>query len=178
MRIEHQCTIRDGEDALQLVTDDQKRGAEIPAQRENRAIEIGRSHRIEPGEIETALHAKPGVTDACVIAHGAALAAFVVADGTTPDDLMSALAAELPRHLVPATLVTVDSMPLLPNGKRDTTVLRALLTDECGDGGYLAPSDARQQVVADLMADVLGVPQVSVDADFFGRGGGYLTAEP
>ncbi|PQE02237.1 non-ribosomal peptide synthetase [Mycobacterium sp. EPG1] len=133
-------------------------------------------HRIEPGEIETALHAKPGVTDACVIAHGAALAAFVVADGTTPDDLMSALAAELPRHLVPSTLVTVDSMPLLPNGKRDTTVLRALLTDECGDGGYLAPSDARQQVVADLMADVLGVPQVSVDADFFGRGGDSISA--
>ncbi|ORB30304.1 non-ribosomal peptide synthase/polyketide synthase [Mycolicibacterium parafortuitum] len=133
-------------------------------------------YRIEPGEIEAVLRARPGVSEACVIAHGAALVAFVVTDGTDPDDLMSALAAELPRHLVPRTLVTVDAIPLLPNGKRDTTVLRFLLTEECGDGGFLAPSDARQQRVADLMADVLGVPRVGAEADFFSRGGDSISA--
>ncbi len=135
-------------------------------------------YRIEPGEVETALVRMPGVRGACVLATGSVLAAVVAADGhIAPEDLLSAVAAELPRHLVPATLTIVESIPLLPNGKRDNTALRALVAGQPNrDGVVVAPVGERQRAIVEVMAGVLGVDVLSADADFFASGGDSISA--
>ena len=139
-------------------------------------------HRVEPGEVQGALCAMPGVLDAAVIGTGSALHAFVVVtdDSPGPDALTAALAQELPRHLVPASIRVVDAIPLLPNGKRDNAALRELLnsTDSAGTepARMLAPTDATQRVIVEVMAAVLGRDSISADADFFASGGDSIAA--
>ncbi|WP_277994305.1 amino acid adenylation domain-containing protein [Streptomyces sp. MST-110588] len=87
--------------------------------------------RIEPGEIEAALSREPGVGVAAVVARGTgpsgkALIGYVVPDGPLDTgELRAGLAAKLPAHMVPATLITLDALPLTRNGKVDTAALPA-----------------------------------------------------
>jgi acyl-coenzyme A synthetase/AMP-(fatty) acid ligase len=87
-------------------------------------------NRVDPAEVEAALRALPGVTDAAVLARqvGARveLVAFAATDAPT-GALRPLLAARLPRHAVPARILTLAALPLLPGGKPDLQALRALL---------------------------------------------------
>ncbi|AKS31661.1 non-ribosomal peptide synthetase [Mycolicibacterium goodii] len=135
-------------------------------------------HRVEPGEVQSVLVRQPGVREAAVIGAGTQLAAFVVldtgAEGT--DALRTAVSAELPRHLVPATVRAVDAIPLLPNGKRDATALRALLEPSEGTGGTAGPANEAERTVLDVMSGVLGRDTLGVDDDFFAVGGDSISA--
>ena len=159
-------------------------GARLP---DGRIVFRGRSdnqlkvngHRVEPGEVEAALLRRPGVRDAAVIGDGSTLAAAVVLadDGPSVEHLHSVLAADLPRHLVPSTITAVDAIPLLPNGKRDTTAIHALVAGQRATGdSTLAPADQPQRVIVDVVADVLGIDTVGADADFFTLGGDSISA--
>jgi D-alanine--poly(phosphoribitol) ligase subunit 1 len=96
-----------------------------------------RGNRVELGEVEARLRGLPGVRRAAAVAvdeGGAqALAAFVVTEsesGTGPDlpaRLSAQLAAEVPEYMVPSRIVTVDDLPVSPNGKLDRRALAALL---------------------------------------------------
>ncbi|MCG7597649.1 amino acid adenylation domain-containing protein, partial [Mycobacterium sp. PSTR-4-N] len=136
-------------------------------------------HRVEPGEIETALLRQTGVTDAAVIGIDATVAAVVVtaAQGPSPDDLRAALSRELPSYLVPATITAVPSIPLLPNGKRDHTAIRAAVRPQQATAN-VAPADHRQQVIAETIAAVLGAvaEPIGADMDFFAAGGDSIGA--
>ncbi len=136
-------------------------------------------YRVEPGEVEATLARQAGVREVAVVGSGSSLAAFVVLgpDNREPDHLLSAVAAELPRHLVPTSIQSLESMPLLPNGKRDTAALRALIGAEGQDNDVmLAPADDVQRAIVDVMSVVLGRDTVSADADFFAMGGDSITA--
>ncbi|MCE0445242.1 hypothetical protein LT493_09780 [Streptomyces tricolor] len=81
-----------------------------------------RGFRVEPGEIESALLALPGVEQAVVTAPRGAdgqprLLAHAVAPGTTPEALTAALADRLPGYMVPSAVVLLDALPLSPNGR-------------------------------------------------------------
>ncbi|VEG55906.1 peptide synthetase [Mycolicibacterium aurum] len=160
------------------------RGATLP---DGRVVFAGRGddqltingYRIEPGEVEAVLAGQAGVVDAAVVAEGPVLAAVAVinAGNVTAEDLLAAVAGELPPHLVPTSLTIVDAIPLLPNGKRDSTALRALVTGRPGrPTEMVAPADDRQQLIVDVMAAVLGVDTLSADADFFAHGGDSISA--
>jgi amino acid adenylation domain-containing protein len=90
-------------------------------------------HRVEPGEIETAVRLHPAVELAVVNLVGprgdATLTAFVVpaAGEQAPDtgQLRAFLQARLPSYLIPARVVALDALPLTPNGKIDRAALRA-----------------------------------------------------
>ena len=128
-----------------------------------------RGFRIEPGEVETALRAQPGVADAAVDARGGRLVAYVVGD---PAGLRAALGRTLPAHLVPSAFVALDRLPLTRHGKLDR---RALPDPELAAAAeYVAPRDEREQLVADVWAEVLGVARVGVHDDFFDLGGDSL----
>ncbi|MFC4061555.1 amino acid adenylation domain-containing protein, partial [Planomonospora corallina] len=139
-------------------------------------------HRIEPGEIETALRALPGVRDAAVsvredTSEGRRLVAYLVgeADVAAVDvaAVDGALAATLPAHLVPSGYVVLDALPLTANGKLDHAALPAPAAPE---RRYTAPRTAAEELVAEVFAELLGVEKVGAEDDFFELGGNSLLA--
>ncbi|MFF5900156.1 amino acid adenylation domain-containing protein [Streptomyces argenteolus] len=141
-----------------------------------------RGHRIEPAEIETVLRADPSVSAACVMVRedlpgDRTLTAYVVAaPGHTPQPgpLAAHVALHLPAYMVPAVIQPLDALPLTPNGKLDRAALPAAPTVPGTPGR--TPRSGLEEILAGLFADVLGVPRVGVDDDFFALGGHSLLA--
>jgi amino acid adenylation domain-containing protein len=137
-----------------------------------------RGFRVEPGEVETALAAHPDVTACAVVprrtANGTQLAAYVVTrQAIDYPDVRDFLAGSLPDPLIPASLTLLDRLPLTAAGKVD----RAALPEPARAGrGYRAPRTPAEQLLAAIWADVLGVPRVGLDDNFFHLGGDSLTA--
>ena len=163
--------------------------------REDSQVKI-RGHRIELGEIETALRGHPGVRSAVAAAIGRdrsslRLIAYVVrepaslaADGAPQveggaqvteavgvADLRALVAAKLPEHMVPATVMFVDELPVSANGKIDRNALPVpdLHGEHAAD--IVAPRTPLEQVIADAWAGVLGVARIGVRDTFFDLGG-------
>ncbi|WP_344786239.1 amino acid adenylation domain-containing protein, partial [Gordonia caeni] len=138
-----------------------------------------RGLRIELGEIESVLADHPGVTGAVVIGVGgseiSALAGYVVCKGDPVDmaELRQFIAERLPSHMVPASLMSIDRLPMTPVGKLDKS---ALPEPVIVAGEYVEPATDEERVVADAFAEVLGVEQVSVTDSFFDLGGTSLSA--
>ncbi|MFI7382189.1 amino acid adenylation domain-containing protein [Streptomyces sp. NPDC049813] len=154
--------------------------------RSDRQVKI-RGHRVETGEIESALLALPGIGQAAVAVRtdgpgGELLAAYLVpaadeAGARVRRDqraVRDALATSLPAHMVPAAYATVEQLPLTPNGKLDTTVLPRATVPSAGPKS--PPRTATEEAVCASMADVLLLEQVGRDDDFFALGGHSLLA--
>ncbi|HEV7516954.1 MAG TPA: condensation domain-containing protein, partial [Thermoanaerobaculia bacterium] len=147
--------------------------------REDFQVKVG-GFRIEIGEIEAALARHPAFREALVVALAGALpgskrltAYFVAAPGTvpTPSDLRAFLGEQLPAYMVPADFVLLEAFPLTANGKIDR---RALPAPEAGreeERGYIAPSGAVEELLADLYREVLKAGRVGADDNFFEMGG-------
>ncbi|WP_328718081.1 amino acid adenylation domain-containing protein [Streptomyces sp. NBC_00247] len=144
-----------------------------------------RGHRVELGEIESALLARPGVAGAAVVVRedvpgDKRLVAYLVpTDGTAPAaaELRRALARDLPEHMVPARYVTLERIPLTPNGKVDRKALPAPQGARPDlSTAYAEPRTPTQVAVAGIWAELLGVDPVGVDDDFFELGGHSLLA--
>ncbi|MER5454709.1 amino acid adenylation domain-containing protein [Micromonospora sp. NPDC002389] len=140
--------------------------------------------RVELGEIEAALVAQPGVTDAVVVARrgerDASLVAFVAAETAKPDladEVRAALGATLPAYLVPPVIEVREALPLTGNGKVDRAALVADAAGLAPSGGrFRAPHTATQRRLATLWSDLLDLPSVGVDDPFFALGGSSLQA--
>ncbi|MBE6546748.1 MAG: amino acid adenylation domain-containing protein [Ruminococcaceae bacterium] len=82
-------------------------------------------HRIELGEIETAALRCGGVSRACCVYDAEAKRIVLFAVGNTDTKALSAeLAAYLPRYMLPAAVIPLETMPLTDNGKIDRRRLR------------------------------------------------------
>jgi len=142
-----------------------------------------RGYRIEPGEVEAALRALPGVADAAVSVQPdergePTLVAHVQAARAVPAaELRAALAGSLPDHLVPARYRFVAELPRTASGKLDRGRLAETpaLVEE-GEAPAAAPPDELEELLAALAADVLRVERVRPEDDFFARGGQSLSA--
>ncbi|MGC4942269.1 amino acid adenylation domain-containing protein [Kribbella sp. DT2] len=136
-----------------------------------------RGFRVEPGEIEAALVALPGIEQAVVRVRpseaGEHLVAYVVGGGDVRETRV-ALGRVLPEYMVPTAFVAVDTMPLTPNGKVDERRLPEVepVATEPGRG----PRSPREDLLCKLFAESLGVERVGVDDNFFDLGGHSLLA--
>jgi pristinamycin I synthase 3 and 4 len=135
-----------------------------------------RGFRIEPGEIEAALCELPGVREAVVVARSdrsdrfvQSLIAYVTGDATAAE-LRRALATRLPDYMMPAAFVILPALPLTPNGKVDRRALPEPREAEA-EVAYVAPRTFEEDLLAEIWAGVLGVPQVGIDDPFFSVGG-------
>ncbi|RKH11913.1 amino acid adenylation domain-containing protein, partial [Corallococcus sp. CA053C] len=141
-----------------------------------------RGFRIEPGEVEAALRAHPGVKDTAVVVRddgtGPRLVGYFVADpAPKAGDLRAFLAKRLPEHLVPSVLVRLPALPLTPSGKLDRRALPP--PDDAArelERPYVAPRTPTEQVLAGLQAELLRVERVGRDGHFFELGGHSLLA--
>ncbi|MGC7101430.1 amino acid adenylation domain-containing protein [Amycolatopsis lurida] len=135
-----------------------------------------RGFRIEPGEIEAVLLRDERVQRAVVIACEDVpgvkrLVAYVVASGT--EGLREHVAAALPEHMVPAAIVRVNSFPLTRNDKLD---VKALPAPDWTATTSRPPATEREKQIADLFAEVLGLPVVGADDSFFALGGDSIVS--
>jgi amino acid adenylation domain-containing protein len=85
------------------------------------------------------------------------------------------LAGRLPGYMVPARYAVLDRLPLARNGKLDYRRLPApTLVGTADPEDYLAPRTVTEQLLADVVAGVLGLDRVGVTDDFFALGGDSL----
>ncbi|MEZ2133186.1 non-ribosomal peptide synthetase, partial [Sinorhizobium sp. CB9] len=127
-----------------------------------------RGFRIELGEIEAALRKAAGVADAAAEVKGEGearhIVGYVTGDGVDPASVRSSLEASLPAHMVPAAIVTLAALPLMPNGKLDR---RALPDPELSSGSaYVGPRTATEAELAAIWQDVLGLERVGIHDNF------------
>ncbi|MEL5954365.1 amino acid adenylation domain-containing protein [Streptomyces sp. CLV115] len=132
-----------------------------------------RGHRVETGEVETALAAVPGVTAAAAALRSSRLIGYVVSASVTGDEARAHLAGRLPEHMVPAAVVVLDRLPVTPNGKLDRAALPAPAQQHSGGR---EPSTERERLLCAVLAEALDVERVGVDDDFYALGGDSITA--
>ncbi|WP_052385183.1 non-ribosomal peptide synthetase [Streptomyces sp. NRRL F-2890] len=135
-----------------------------------------RGFRIEPGEIEAALQRHSHVRQAAVIARDDRLIAYVVCEDTdaTPagGELRAHTAALLPEHMVPATTVFLDRLPVQVSGKLDRAALPDPPAQQVTEGRE--PRTAEERKLCALFRSVLGLTAADLDTDFFSAGGHSL----
>ncbi|MFF7689050.1 amino acid adenylation domain-containing protein [Streptomyces syringium] len=145
--------------------------------RQDHQVKI-RGNRIELGEVETALRAVDGVTEAVVAvdrdgAGGQRLISYFTG-ATTPEEVRAALGAALPNYMVPSLFLHLATFPLTTNGKLDRKALPAPQAVHRTVGR--APGTERERAVCAIFAEVLGLPEAGLDDDFFAHGGHSLLA--
>jgi amino acid adenylation domain-containing protein len=146
--------------------------------RMDRQVKV-RGYRVEPGEIECALRALPGVSDARVLARADQsgdkhLAAYVAAaDTVTVSDVTRHLGARLPAWMIPTEVYLRSGLQLGTNGKVDTSTL-------LGTSAPAEPSVATtgsldgelESLIAKVWEEVLAQP-IGRETNFFTDGGGH-----
>ncbi|MFH8500511.1 amino acid adenylation domain-containing protein, partial [Streptomyces coeruleorubidus] len=153
-----------------------------------------RGFRVELGEVEAALLGHPDVarTVAAVKEDGSGdkhLIGYVVPErggrrGPAPDGapepvdtaaILRHARTVLPEHAVPSAIVLLGTLPLTANGKLDRAALPHPGPVAAARVGR-APRSPREHVLCALFAEILGLPDVTIDDNFFALGGHSLLA--
>ncbi|MEU4805369.1 amino acid adenylation domain-containing protein [Actinosynnema sp. NPDC023587] len=135
-----------------------------------------RGRRVELGEIESVLAARPDVARCAVelVRDGGVerLAGFAVPapDHVLDVDALTAhLAARLPGWMVPSEIHVLDALPVTPNGKVDRKALRT--TPAARPREHTPPRTDVERALCEVWAEHLRVDRVGVHDDFFALGG-------
>lgn len=145
-----------------------------------------RGFRIELDEVRSAVLRLPGVRDAHVSVRTdvsgddatAQIVAFVVSDKHHDGSAFRrALAAVLPEHMVPSTIMLVPDLPLTANGKVDERALAEMrsLPASQGDVRSVPEGTGILPVLIELWTELFDT-RVTATSDFFDLGGNSLLA--
>jgi hypothetical protein len=140
-------------------------------------------HRVEIGEVQSALRTHPDVADCVVLPQDQTLAGYVVAavDRRSADEIHDYLRDRLPDHMVPNVITFVDRLPMTDRGKVDLAALRAMHATPAASpvratNGPAPAEDPVREVVRRVWSELLGGIELREDDDFFKRGGHSLLA--
>jgi amino acid adenylation domain-containing protein/non-ribosomal peptide synthase protein (TIGR01720 family) len=141
-------------------------------------------YRIEPGEIEARLLEQRGVLEAVVMAREdqpgqRRLVAYVTPDA--PDtldvqDVRRRLQDTLPEYMVPNFFVVLNTLPRSSNGKIDRRAMPVPDLAGPADRSYRPPVTPAEAALAKIWEDVLGLPQVGTQDNFFEVGGDSIVS--
>ena len=141
-----------------------------------------RGFRVEPGEVEAALAALPGLRESVVVARPdrrgeTRLVAYLAGDQPVPLDQLRAFLRRcgLPDYLLPAAAVHLSALPRTPSGKVDRRALPEPV-EPVRSAPYAAPSSELEQQLLGVFREVLGHEQIGADDHFFEVLGGNSLA--
>jgi amino acid adenylation domain-containing protein len=146
--------------------------------RKDQQVKI-RGVRVELEELNNLVCGFAGVKDGAVIDRkdtdgGNFLCAYIVSDGQLDLDALRAYLNEcLPSSMVPSAFVMMEKLPRTVSGKIDRRALPHL-KDRTGKGEYVPPRTSTEQIVADIWANTLRLPKISLHDNFFELGGHSL----
>jgi acyl-CoA synthetase (AMP-forming)/AMP-acid ligase II len=137
--------------------------------------------KVSPAAVDAALLRHPDVQDAVT---------FAVPHPTLGEDVVTAVVVrtpaadasrelrdfafgELAAFMVPSRIVLAQELPRSPAGKLDRALVAAQIEPRLR-APFVAPRDRREELVAGLFAEVLGVRVVGALDHFFERGGDSL----
>ncbi|TKD11801.1 myxochelin non-ribosomal peptide synthetase MxcG [Polyangium fumosum] len=136
-------------------------------------------HRVDPGEIETVLLRFPGVREVAVVGSVLPggikrLAAHLVADAPLPSPaaLRQHAQSALAPASIPSAFLFTDRLPRTSTGKIDRAALRDAGATRTAASN--APATDLEKIVMGVWEQILGVCDLSVEDDFFERGGQSL----
>lgn len=104
----------------------------------------------------------------------ARLAAYLVCTNPRPSvpELRVFLRESLPEYMVPADFVFLEDLPLFPNGKLNRQALpEPDATVHISEADYVAPVTPAEVLLAEIWSEVLSIPDIGVDNNFFELGG-------
>jgi amino acid adenylation domain-containing protein len=140
-----------------------------------------RGYRIELGEIEASLGQHADVDRAVVITReddpgDVRLVAYVVSGGPVLNEtaLRDHLRRALPEYMIPAHVMQLSAIPLLPNGKINRNALPR--PERVVSADRLAARTPMEAQVLTAMEQVLNLPGIGIRDDFFALGGHSLLA--
>jgi amino acid adenylation domain-containing protein/non-ribosomal peptide synthase protein (TIGR01720 family) len=139
-----------------------------------------RGFRVEIGEIETRLLQHESVKEAVTTVKTGEngydyLCAYIVPDAPVlPSQLRKHLSAQLPDYMVPRYFISMEEMPITPNGKIDRKALPAPETFNKFELVYEPPGNEIEQKIAEIWQDVLKIQKVGINDNFIERGGHSL----
>ncbi|MGH3780851.1 MAG: amino acid adenylation domain-containing protein [Pseudonocardiaceae bacterium] len=150
--------------------------------REDMQVKIG-GHRIELGDVETALLSCAGVREAVGTVcgdHGKTrlIAHVLLEPGVRRSglELKKQLEELLPRYMVPAVIAVRDEFPLTANGKVDRAALSRVRDEAATAGQVELPTDAEEELLLKIWGKFFDAPALSVTDNFFELGGDSLKA--
>ena len=158
-------------------------GSVQPLGRADGQIKV-RGYRVELAEVEAVLRDHHSVRETALVAIDAAsggkkIIAYVV-PGETPagvSELHEFLKKRLPDYMIPSAFVTLERIPLTPNGKVDRRELPVPegMRPEL-ETGFEAPRTPDETALAQIWSEVLGIQVTGVHDNFFHLGGHSLLA--
>jgi nonribosomal peptide synthetase protein BlmX len=141
--------------------------------------------RVETSEIESVLGKHPEVHRAVVQVRserdGAKrLVAYILADTQDEQALVNELTQlardKLPKYMLPAQYVRLETLPTTISGKLDLKSLPEPPKERVGNVEIRLPRTTTEEVLAGIWSEVLGVPVVGIDQHFYELGGESLRA--
>ena len=141
--------------------------------------------RIELGEIEAFLTQHLDIQEALVIIREdnpgeKRMCAYLVSHTPRKDTLKevrNSLRNKLPKYMIPADFVFLETLPLTSNGKVNRRALPVPSQDKFAeDNEIVVPQDELELRLVKIWEKILGVKNLSVTDDFFDVGGNSLLA--
>ena len=138
-----------------------------------------RGLRVDVAAAESALCGLGQVHEAAVLArHGTRLIGYLTGEQVpAAGELTAYLAERLPDYMVPADFVLLPAFPRTPDGSIDRAALPdvEVIRPET-QAPFLAPRDDLERSIAGIWGQLLGIPRVGVNDNFFEIGGHSLLA--
>jgi len=143
-----------------------------------------RGFRVEPGEIEVVLGQHPAVRECSVLTYESApgdrrLAAYVVphaGESLQGSQLRAYLKSRLPEFMVPSTFTMLEELPRTVNDKVERSLLPLPGTWTSPKTERVAPRTTVENEIQAIWIEVLRIPDMGIDEDFFEAGGHSLLA--
>lgn len=141
-----------------------------------------RGVRLEIGEIENVLAGYEGIVQAVVVVKEqpgkpAVLCAYYLSDSEIPvAKLTEHLSNSLPTYMIPSFFVQKNELPLNSSDKVDRNALKADLDYlKNVSAEYVAPKTDLEKMIASVWEEVLSLPRVGLEDQFFEIGGNSLS---